>query len=314
MPQPRKVFVIAIFVAAGLRVTGCDSDSGTAAPAFSPAPMSAAGSDIRTAATADCREASAPWSGLKSFATATPDDIRRCMAVEVIDRRDFPRKAASPFFPDDENALGMCAILATGIDPDDGARRRIMPLAFWPHAGWIARPWPNARTPKADETVVRALLTADADPNPVFAPGRGVTAHPILQLLKASRRNDPSAIPFDVTSKRHDQVWRVLHAAIGSNRPTGPIAALLKHGADPHVVTAGRKWTALHALAEGGASPGAAESGQLLLDAGIAPTLRDRKRQTAWDLARKRLTPRQLAAAPSEVRMVLARLQKTMKW
>ena len=194
---------------------------------------------------------------------------------------------------------------------------------------------------------MRALLEAGANPDAVFSRGGGMS-HPVLPLLKASRRNDPHAIPTKARNKRFGQAWRVLHAAIGSNRPTGSIAAvlehdadpnltvapgqdwtalhvaafmtrpdvirlLLKHGADPHAVTTSRKWTPLHALAVGGAGPDAAESGQLLLDAGINPKLRDRKGRTAWDLVRARITPGKIEASPPETRQVLARLQTATK-
>ena len=78
-------------------------------------------------------------------------------------------------------------------------------------------------------------------------------------------------------------------------------------------MTTDRKWTALHVLADGGGGPGAAESGQVLLDAGTGPKLRDRKGRTAWNLVRARMTPEQMAAASTEVRMVLSRLQKATK-
>ena len=328
-------------------LAGCVPETTTTPPASSPAHADTTVAKKGKTFAAECRGAVARWSGMKWFATATPDDIRRCMAVEGIDRHEFLYKAASPVFRDDENASGMRAILATGIDPDDGNRGSTTPLSYWPQAGWIPRPWPNARSPEADEAVVRALLEAGADPDSVFSPGRGGVAHPVLPLLRAARLKDPHAIPAKAWTKKSGQAWRVLHAAIGSHRPTGSIEAvlehgadpnltvapgqdwtalhvaafmarpdvirlLLEHGADPHAITTSRKWTALHAFAEGGAGPGAAESGKLLLDAGIDSKLRDRKGRTAWDLVSARLTPEQLAAVAAddpEARRVIARLQ-----
>ncbi len=202
-----------------------------------------------------------------------------------------------------------------------------------------------ARSAEADEAVVRALLEAGADPNVLSDDMRVGVSRPILPVLRAARRNDPAGLPPKVNTFRIRQEWRILHAAIGSNRPIGSIAALLEygadpnltvapgqdwtalhvaafmarpdvirllleHGADPHAVTSYRKWTALHALAEGGAGAGTAESGHLLLDAGIDPAIEDRKGRTAWDLVAARLTPERLQAAPPEVREVLARLKR----
>ena len=315
-------------------------ESNAPPPASTPA-LTGTTVDTGEAVAADCRGAVAPWSGPKWFVTATPDDLRRCLAVEGIDRRDFLYKAASPVFRDDADASGIRALLATGIDPDDGNRGSTTPLAYWSVGGFIR---PTARSPEADEAVVRALLEHGANPNAYFAAHGGGTAKPILPLLRAARRNDPSTIPVKLTVAKFGHRWRVLHAAIATHRATPTIAALLEHGADPnvtiapgqdwtalhvaafmarpdvirlllehgadpHAKTTWRKWTALHALAEGGSGPGAAESGQLLLDAGIDPKLRDRKRRTAWDLVRARITPELIETFPPEVRQVLARLQ-----
>ncbi|MCY4141323.1 MAG: ankyrin repeat domain-containing protein [Rhodobacteraceae bacterium] len=190
---------------------------------------------------------------------------------------------------------------------------------------------------------MRAFLETGADPNAMKTSGfRTGQSKPVVPLLRAASRN--RTIPTKIYSASWGQNWRVLHAAIGSNRSTRSIAALLEygadpnltiapgqdwtalhvaafmaradvirlllaHGADPHAKTSYRGWTALHTLAVGASGPGAAESGHLLLDSGIDPKLRDRKRQTAWDLVRARITPELIETFPPEVRQVLARLQ-----
>ncbi|MCY4141319.1 MAG: ankyrin repeat domain-containing protein [Rhodobacteraceae bacterium] len=335
--------MIAVLAMSSLAVTGCVPESNAPPPATTPTPT---GTEVDTgeAVAADCRGAVAPWSGMKWFVTATPADLRHCVAVEGIDRPKLLYKAASPVFRDDAAASGVRALLATGLDPDHGGHRHTTPLSFWAVSGWIPRSFPYIpRSPEADEAVVRALLEHGANPNAIFSRPAGV-AKPILPLLRAARRNDPSTIPVKADVAKHGQSWRVLHAAIGSHRATPTIAALLEHGADPnltvapgqdwtalhvaafmarpdvirlllehgadpHAKTTWRKWTALHALAEGGSGTGAAESGHLLLDAGIDPKLRDRKRRTAWDLVRARITPELFETFPPEIRQVLARLQ-----
>ncbi|MCY3877256.1 MAG: hypothetical protein OXF88_23570 [Rhodobacteraceae bacterium] len=84
----------------------------------------------------------------------------------------------------------------------------------------------------------------------------------------------------------------------------------------PQRFGAPQNWTALHALAEGGAGPGAAESGQPLLRSGIDPKAGDHKRRIAWDLVRARFKPEQLAdlaAENPEVGWTIVRLKAAVR-
>ena len=331
-------------------LAGCVPETTTTPPASTPAQADTT-VDAGHGVTADCdgvqsrRGRSHEW-----FVTATPDDLRRCLADPRTDPGKLLYRAAGPVFRDDENASGVRFLLDTGIDPDVSPYGgKSTPLGGWSRTGWRTRyhkPLPLRRSPEADEAVVRAFLEAGADPNAAKTSGYGSgMSKPVLPLLReASRKGLISTRSHAAT---WGQNWRVLHAAIGSHRPTGSIEAvlehgadpnltvapgqdwtalhvaafmsrpdiirlLLEHGADPHAVTTSRKWTALHAFAEGGAGPGAAESGKLLLDAGIDPKLKDRKGRTAWDLVSARLTPEQLAAVAAddpEARRLIARLQ-----
>lgn len=317
---------------------GCVPESGTMAPSATPG-LSA---DARAGAGDDeC----AGWSKVTFVSTTTsPETIQRCAALKGPGSPWALLRVASAAFHDTPDAAATRALLDAGADPNASGNSDLYtggPLTTWARGGWSYR-WqkkerrPVLRSPAIDEAVVRVLLEAGADPNAQrrlrYRTGRAKS----LVLLFPTPR--VGAVGFE---------WRVLHAAIGSNRPTGAIEALLehgadpnltvapgqdwtalhvaafmprpdvirlllKHGADPHAVTTYRKWTALHALAEGAAGSGAAESGQLLLDAGIDPKARDHKRRTAWDLVRARLTPERLAALADEnpeVGRVLARLK-----
>ncbi len=210
--------------------------------------------------------------------------------------------------------------------------------------GWIRRSFQyTLRSPEADEAVVRALLEAGRLPeghllrarirseaDPAIAQGRQAQqsfGHSCQGVRRGRRAG--MASPARCHCRRlcdlHDcgllehgadpnltvaggQDWTAFHVAAYMSRPD-VIRLLLAHGANPHAATTSRKRTALHALAEGDAGPGAAESGHLLLDAGIDPILRDRKGRTPWDLVRARLKPECLAIAEPVVRTALARLQ-----
>ena len=335
-----RTAMIPVVAATSLALAGCGPKTSATAPTSTPGFV-----DEQEAVASGCDDAVRPNATMKWYAAATPDDLRRCMGVQGVDHGELLYRAASPIFRDDDQASGVRTLLATGIDPNDSPFRS-KPLTFWSSSGW--RRLGTARSSEADEAVVRALLEAGADPNVLSDYPRVGVAKPILPVLKAARRNDPAGLPPAEAILRKSQEWRVLHAAIGSNRPTGSIAALLehgadpnltvapgqdwtalhvaafmgrpdvislllRHGADPHAVTSYRQWTALHALAEGGDGPGAAESGQLLLDAGIDPAIKDRKGRTAWDLVGQRFTPEtlnEMAMSSPEVHAVIERLRR----
>lgn len=341
----RRNVPAAAIAMSGLAFTGSGPESGTRAPLSGPALSVDVKED--TAATG-CRGVRIRQGReMRRFADATPADLRRCLAVEGMDRGKLLHSAASPVFPDDETASGVRAIFATAVDPNVSPNGgQSTPPAFRARAGWIpghSKPLSPARAPEADGAVARALPAAGAEPDALKTSGaRTGTSKPLRPLPRAASRN--RTIPTRVHGDSWGQNWRVLHAPVGSGRPTRTIAALFEyeadptktvapgqdrtalhvsafmarpdvihlqpdHDADPHAGTTYRKWSAFHALAEGAVGPGAAESGKLLLDAGIDPKTRDRKGRTAWDLVRARLAPERLEASPPETRQVLARLQ-----
>ncbi len=330
--------LMALLAATGLALTGCGPETASTPPTSTPSLEAAARADQTYCLDAVDR-AGEDW-----YATVFRDDIRRCASVEGINRSKLLYRVANPIFRDDKSASATRAVLATGVDPDDAGRGSDTPLAFWSTYGWE---WQSnyvwTRSSTIDEAVVRAFLEAGADPNAVFSKNRYGAARSLLPLLRGSMKTDLYRIVDSVSRDKFDHEWRVLHAAIATHKPTSTIKALLehgadpnltvapgqdwtalhvaafmarpdvirlllRHGADPHAVTSYQKWTAIHVITQGGTWQGTAESGHLLLDAGIDPTLKDRNGQTAWDLIIDRFTAEDLRTAPEEVHEVLDRL------
>ena len=330
--------LMALLAVTGLALTGCGPETATTPPTSTPSVAV-----VTEADRAQCR-VSMNRAELEWYATVTPKDLRRCAEVEGINRSELLYRVANSSFRDDENGSGARSVLATGADPDDAGRGTDTPLAFWSTDAWAWRSLPVwTRSDVVDEAVVRAFLEAGADPNAVLTKNRQGAAKSLLPLLRASMQTDLHRVPDRVAHDKFDHEWRVLHAAIATHKPTGTIKALLEHGADPnltvargqdwtalhvaafmaradvirlllqhgadpHAVTSYQKWTAIHVITQGGTWQGTAESGHLLLDAGIDPTLKDRNGRTAWELIINRFTAEDLRSAPEEVHEVLSRL------
>lgn len=105
MPCINVVHMISVLVVGSLAVAGCGPESGTMAPS---AKIAMAGSDTNEAGAATraegCQDVqSRQGRDMRWFATATPADIRRCLAVKCVGicskSQQTPLQGSEPHLP-----------------------------------------------------------------------------------------------------------------------------------------------------------------------------------------------------------------------